>query len=64
MFGELIEWLANLDPVFAFLLALPFAVALAGLLSEAVRRPRSAPEPRGRDSSATPVAHQRHVWEP
>lgn len=37
---ELIEWLRALDPVFAFLLALPFAVAAAGLAAEFVRRSR------------------------
>jgi hypothetical protein len=34
---DLATWLASLDRPFAFLLALPFAVALAGLISEYVR---------------------------
>jgi hypothetical protein len=41
------RWLVDLDPVFAFLFALPFAVAAAGLLalrreSRAQRRERRA----------------------
>lgn len=35
--NELLTWLATLDPVFAFLLALPFLVAAAGGLAEGVR---------------------------
>lgn len=35
---ELIEWLMALDRPFAFLLALPFVVALAGLVAEFVRQ--------------------------
>lgn len=35
---ELIEWLVALDRPFAFLLALPFVVALAGLAAEIVRQ--------------------------
>lgn len=31
----IINWLAELDPVFAFLLALPFVVVAAGFVSEA-----------------------------
>ena len=31
--SELGQWLGSLDPTFAFLLALPFLVALAGLTS-------------------------------
>jgi hypothetical protein len=38
MFAELIEWAMNLDREFAFLLLLPFAVALAGFVAEAVGR--------------------------
>jgi hypothetical protein len=44
---ELVDWLAALDPVFAFLLALPFAVAVAGLCVEARRYARKR-EPRVR----------------
>jgi hypothetical protein len=46
MLGELLEWVLNLDREFAFLLALPFAVAIAGVLSEALRN-RTSREPRG-----------------
>jgi hypothetical protein len=38
--GELVQWLKELDRPFAFLLALPFMVALAGLVAELVRRRR------------------------
>jgi hypothetical protein len=38
MFAELIEWAMNLDREFAFLLLLPFAVALAGFAAEARSR--------------------------
>ena len=50
MFAELIEWVMNLDREFAFLLALPFAVAAAGFLAERMRshdrREKPRPEPR------------------
>jgi hypothetical protein len=35
--ASVIDWWAGVSPEFAFLLALPFAVAALGLLSEAVR---------------------------
>lgn len=60
MLGELLEWLANLDGEFAFLLVLPFAVAAAGLLAELRGRrsaPKDAPEPGGK-----PVVPNRHAW--
>ncbi len=31
---EFIDWWSGLDPVFTFLLALPFVVAIAGLAAE------------------------------
>jgi hypothetical protein len=34
---ELINWLKDLDPIFAFLLALPFIVAAAAGIGEAAR---------------------------
>lgn len=37
---ELVQWLIALDRPFAFLLALPFAVVLAGLIAELVRQRR------------------------
>lgn len=37
---ELLQWLMALDRPFAFLLALPFIVALAGLAAEFVRQRR------------------------
>ena len=62
MFAELIEWAMNLDREFAFLLSLPFAVALAGFVAEAVgaalerarrhrpQRPVTAPHDRRMES--------------
>lgn len=35
--AELAQWLGTLDRPFAFLLALPFVVAVAGLISHFVR---------------------------
>ena len=37
---ELVQWLTTLNRPFAFLLALPFIVALAGLASELMRQRR------------------------
>ena len=62
MFAELIEWAMNLDREFAFLLLLPFAVALAGFVAEAVGRTgtrkaaQPAPAPSGHG------AHMTGVW--
>lgn len=44
--ASLIRWIQSLDAGFAFLLALPFAVAVAGLLAEAVHRARLRGETR------------------
>ena len=46
---ELVQWLTALDRPFAFLLALPFMVAVAGLVAEFVRqrRVRLANRPTG-----------------
>ena len=59
MLGELIEWIQNLDPSFAFLLALPFLVAIAGLIAHVVetRRTDHKPATQGRSS----IAH-RPLW--
>ena len=45
--GELSQWLLSLDAYFAFLLALPFVVGFAGLLSEHLRRRRARAISRG-----------------
>ena len=37
---ELVQWLTTLDRPFAFLLALPFIVALVGLAGELMRQRR------------------------
>jgi hypothetical protein len=40
----LLEWMRDLDPAFAFLLALPFVVGALGLLAHRGRRaPQAAP---------------------
>ena len=36
---ELGEWLQAIDPVFAFLLALPFLVVIAAILGRALTQP-------------------------
>jgi hypothetical protein len=43
---ELIDWLTSLKPPFAFLLALPFLVGLAGLVSEYLRGRRARTQGR------------------
>ena len=44
---EFVQWLLSLDANFAFLLALPFVVGFAGLLSEHLRRRRARAISRG-----------------
>lgn len=39
--AELVHWLLDLDPPFAFLLFLPFFVGFAGLVAERIRRRQS-----------------------
>ena len=39
--GGLVQWLTELNRPFAFLLALPFIVALAGLATELVKQRRA-----------------------
>lgn len=52
MIHELGEWIASLDRPFAFLLALPFMVALVGLVAELVRQ-RRAKWPRRSNGETT-----------
>ena len=61
MFTELIEWAMNLDREFAFLLLLPFAVALAGLFAELANRrtPQTNTAPRTQPQSSGPMTG---VW--
>lgn len=42
---SLLRWAQALDPGFAFMLALPFVVAAAGLVAEGARRMRRGPPP-------------------
>ena len=49
---DLSAWWAGVSPEFAFLLALPFAVAAIGLAGDAWRRRRERPRSRGRDRCA------------
>lgn len=53
---ELIDWLQALPADFAFLLALPFVVGLAGLWAERRRRPGKA-SPRAERRQAKRLAH-------
>ena len=46
MIDELVQWTISLDRSFAFLLALPFMVALAGLVAELARLRRMRLPPR------------------
>lgn len=51
---ELVQWLMALDRQFAFLLALPFVIALAALAAELVRQRRSKlPSQRTRPNDET-----------
>jgi hypothetical protein len=47
--GEVVQWVTALDRPFAFLLALPFIVALTGLATELIRQ-RRARVRRGRQN--------------
>ena len=61
LLSELIAWLRELDPVFAFLLALPFVVGAAGLAAEfrarPIRRARKASRPDGASQLPDRAAH-------
>jgi hypothetical protein len=57
--NELWSWLAGLDPTFAFLVALPFAIGALGLAGLALER-RRVERPRRtrvRAGRASPHAH-------
>lgn len=56
LIADIGAWLTALDPAFAFLLALPFAVAAAGLI--ALRSEQRAPR-RERGRAARPAASRR-----
>jgi len=57
---ELLEWLAALPPEFAFLLAIPFLVAAAGLLAdEDPGAPDAAPEPAPGHAGLSRPSHPR-----
>lgn len=47
------SWINSLKPLFVFLLCLPFAVAVAGLLADLVRKHASASAPPSVDHRAT-----------
>jgi hypothetical protein len=61
MFAELIEWAMNLDREFAFLLLLPFAVALAGLFAELANR-RSPQTNTARRAHSASSGRMTGVW--
>jgi hypothetical protein len=46
MIDEFAQWITSLDRSFAFLLALPFMIALAGLVAEFARQRRMKLPPR------------------
>ncbi len=57
---ELLEWLAALPPEFAFLLAIPFLVAAAGLLADKdPGAPEAAPEPVSGHARLSHPSHPR-----
>ena len=61
MLNELVEWVVSLDRDMAFLFALPFIVAVAGLIAYVVeeRRARRSSQPQTYGAAAT---HHRQVW--
>jgi hypothetical protein len=58
--NELWSWLAGLDPTFAFLVALPFAVGALGLAALALERRRVA-RPRATRVRSERGARHAHV---
>lgn len=59
LWRELLDWLRELDPAFAFLLALPLVVGALGLLAHREHRaPRAAAQPQSRAHGAA-GAHAR-----
>jgi hypothetical protein len=58
---EFAQWLAGLDPAFAFLLALPFAIGALGLLGEAVRRQARDEARTGRPRALGRRGHGSHL---
>ena len=56
LWRELLDWLRDLDPAFAFLLALPFVVGALGLLEHRERR-----APHARAESRAPGAAGAHA---
>jgi hypothetical protein len=61
LWRELLDWLRDIDPAFAFLLVLPFVVGAFGLLAHREQRaPRAAvqPQPQSRAHGAA-GAHAR-----
>ena len=57
---ELWSWLAGLDPAFAFLVALPFAIGALGLAGVAFERKRAA-RPRRTGVRAERAGRHAHV---
>ncbi len=56
--NDVLMWLEALPADFAFLLAIPFAVALAGWLADRPARPRRKPRPAaGPKPRARPTLH-------
>jgi len=58
--NDLLEWLRALSPEFAFLLAIPFLVAAAGLLADKEPgAPEAAPEPVSGHAGLSHPSHPR-----
>jgi len=57
---EMWAWLASLDPTFAFLVALPFAIGALGLAALALERKR-VERPRRAGAPAERVGRHAHV---
>ena len=59
---ELFAWIDALDSASAFLFALPFIVATAGLAAEAVRRARRARSTRTAARYGAQPRRDTHAW--
>lgn len=58
--NDLLEWLRTLPPDFAFLLAIPFLVAAAGLLADKdPGAPEAAPKPLSGHARLSHPSHPR-----
>jgi len=54
--SELVDWVRQLEPSFAFLLGLPILVAVAGVAAEALRRRSGRAARQGSRASGSSMA--------